>query len=124
MSEACNNFCKNRVHLLFEYSPPYFALFMHDFLVSVGQLKDLFVCVLSHILSLMFSFLNIISNLFFAKAQFESHESELKELGTNIEALKRNYCELLELQYVLRHTDNFLLEVRTLCLKDEYIMYK
>lgn len=44
------------------------------------------------------------------EAQFERHESELKELCNNIEALKRNYIELYELKFVLRHTEDFLVE--------------
>ena len=45
------------------------------------------------------------------KAQFEKHESELKELSNNIEALRRNFSELYELKFVLRHTEDFLIEV-------------
>ena len=44
------------------------------------------------------------------EAQFERLESELKELCNNIDALKRNYIELYELKFVLRHTEDFLAE--------------
>ncbi|KAL3876178.1 hypothetical protein ACJMK2_034049 [Sinanodonta woodiana] len=41
------------------------------------------------------------------EATFEKIESELREVNTNAEALKRNYLELTELQEVLRVTQNF-----------------
>lgn len=44
------------------------------------------------------------------EATFERIESELKEVNTNAEALKRNYLELTELREVLMKTQNFFLE--------------
>jgi len=41
------------------------------------------------------------------EAVFESTESELRELNTNVETLERNYVELQELKYVLHYTDDF-----------------
>ena len=49
------------------------------------------------------------------QAQFEKHESELRELSNNIEALRRNFSELYELKFVLRHTEDFLIEVKPKC---------
>ena len=44
------------------------------------------------------------------EALFEKHESDLRELGSNINALKQNYSGLMELQQVLKLTDSFFLE--------------
>jgi len=41
------------------------------------------------------------------EAVFESSESELRELNTNVESLERNYVELQELKCVLQFTDDF-----------------
>lgn len=45
------------------------------------------------------------------EATFEKIESELKEVNTNAEALRRNYLELTELKEVLRKTQIFFAEV-------------
>ncbi|ESO84217.1 hypothetical protein LOTGIDRAFT_108161 [Lottia gigantea] len=41
------------------------------------------------------------------EAQFEKNESELREVNTNAEALKRNFLELTELREVLKKTQTF-----------------
>lgn len=45
------------------------------------------------------------------EATFEKIESELKEVNTNAEALRRNYLELTELKEVLKKTHVFFSEV-------------
>lgn len=45
------------------------------------------------------------------EATFEKIESELKEVNTNAEALRRNYLELTELKEVLKKTQIFFAEV-------------
>ena len=51
------------------------------------------------------------------QATFEKIESELREVNTNAEALKRNYLELIELREVLMKTQNFFREVIYICTK-------
>lgn len=47
------------------------------------------------------------------EATFEKIESELREVNTNAEALKRNFLELSELKEVLKKTQVFFQEVYT-----------
>ena len=60
---------------------------------------------------LFYIYINFRNTAIILQAQFEKHESELQELGNNVTVLKQNLCELTELQYVLKYTDSFLLEV-------------
>lgn len=48
------------------------------------------------------------------QATFEKLENELKEVNTNAEALKKTFLELTELKHILRKTQAFFDEVRTL----------
>uniref|UniRef100_A0A8C9VJP9 V-type proton ATPase subunit a n=1 Tax=Scleropages formosus TaxID=113540 RepID=A0A8C9VJP9_SCLFO len=48
------------------------------------------------------------------EATFEKLENELKEINTNQEALKKNFLELTELKHILRRTQQFFNEVRSL----------
>ena len=59
----------------------------------------------------------MIRNLKFFKATFEKIETELREVNTNAEALKRNFLELTELREVLLKTQTFFREV---CLYSSY----
>lgn len=45
------------------------------------------------------------------EATFEKIESELRDVNTNAEALKRNFLELSELKEVLKKTQVFFQEV-------------
>ena len=45
------------------------------------------------------------------EATFEKMESELREVNTNAEALRRNFLELTELKEVLKKTQSFFAEV-------------
>ena len=51
------------------------------------------------------------------EATFEKIESELKEVNTNAEALRRNYLELTELKEVLKKTHVFFSEVSWCIIK-------
>lgn len=46
------------------------------------------------------------------EATFEKLESELREVNSNYEALKRNFLDLTELRHILRKTQVFFDEVR------------
>lgn len=46
------------------------------------------------------------------EAQFESSETELREVNNNLETLEKNFTELTELQCVLRETDIFFQETQ------------
>uniref|UniRef100_A0AAY4AZX8 V-type proton ATPase subunit a n=1 Tax=Denticeps clupeoides TaxID=299321 RepID=A0AAY4AZX8_9TELE len=48
------------------------------------------------------------------EATFEKLENELKEINTNQEALKKNFLELTELKHILRRTQQFFDEVKTM----------
>lgn len=48
------------------------------------------------------------------QATFEKLENELKEINTNQEALKKNFLELTELKHILRRTQQFFDEVKSL----------
>lgn len=58
------------------------------------------------------------------EATFEKIESELKEVNTNAEALRRNYLELTELKEVLKKTHVFFSEVSGVSLvSDESVQF-
>lgn len=48
------------------------------------------------------------------EATYEKLENELKEVNTNAESLKKTYLELTELRHILKKTQQFFDEVRTL----------
>lgn len=48
------------------------------------------------------------------EATYEKLESELKEVNTNAEALKKTYLELTELRHILQKTQTFFDEVSLL----------
>src|SRR5690606_7619291 len=52
-----------------------------------------------------------VKNLTNYQAEFEELETELHQLNTNIEALKRNYNELIELEQVLAKGVQFFSQV-------------
>ncbi|KAK2164225.1 hypothetical protein LSH36_67g01003, partial [Paralvinella palmiformis] len=53
------------------------------------------------------------------EATYENLESELRELNTTLEVLKRNYQELRELQYVLIHVEDFFRDSSLTVMSDE-----
>ncbi len=48
------------------------------------------------------------------ESKFEVLETEVKEINTNKETLKKNLLDLIELQYILDKTRGFFQEVQSL----------
>lgn len=62
----------------------------------------------------------MLKKVFFEQATFESLESQLKEVSNNIDALARNYYELMEMRHVLKLSQDFFYDVSTISEKQRF----